>query len=187
MEQQIAAAVEALKRGGVILYPTDTVWGLGCDATNASAIEKLVKLKRSESKMGHIVLMADADMAVRYVNDAPSVAWELMELTTKPLTLILPGGVGIDASLLGDDGSIALRVPDHDFCRQLLRKFRRPIVSTSANFSGEDTPLSFDDIDPQLIAGVDLVVDRRCEGHPTQRASSMIVFEKSGSFRIIRP
>ncbi len=97
----IEQAVEVLKRGGVILYPTDTVWGLGCDATNASAIDKLVKLKRSEGKIGHIVLMGDADMAARYVNDAPSVAWELMELSTKPLTLILPGGVGIDKSLLG--------------------------------------------------------------------------------------
>ncbi len=182
----IEQAVEVLKRGGVILYPTDTVWGLGCDATNASAIDKLVKLKRSEGKIGHIVLMGDADMAARYVNDAPSVAWELMELSTKPLTLILPGGVGIDKSLLGDDSSIAIRVPDHEFCRQLLRKFRRPIVSTSANFSGEDTPLSFEEIDPAIVAGVDLVVDRRYEGHPTRKPSSMIAFEKGGSFKIVR-
>ncbi len=186
IEQQVIQAVEVLKRGGVILYPTDTVWGVGCDATNSAAVEKVVRLKHAEGKIGHIVLMESADMAVRYVNKAPGVAWELMELADKPLTLILPGGCGIAPELLGADGSIALRVPDHEFCRQLLRRLRRPIMSTSANLTGEPTPLRYEEIAKEIIAGVDFAVDEACEGKPTRKPSAMIQLGEGGEIKIIR-
>jgi L-threonylcarbamoyladenylate synthase len=186
MEEQIAAAAEILRKGGVILYPTDTVWGLGCDATNGHAVEKVLKIKRSAARNGLIVLMGSPDMAVRYVNGAPQVAWELMEVADKPLTLILPGGVGVAPELLADDGSIAVRVPDHEFCRRLLHRFRRPLVSTSANVSGMAAPRDFADIAPEITAAADLVVDPSLEGHPTGKPSSIIRLGRTGEVTIIR-
>ncbi len=178
--------MESLRRGGIILYPTDTVWGIGCDATNRQAIEKIIALKRSEGKAGLITLMESADMAVRYCNGAPDVAWQLMEMADKPLTLILPGGSGVAPELLGPEGTIAVRVPNHDFCHRLLQKFRRPLVSTSANISGEATPLKFGDISKEIIEGVDLVIDPAAEGNPTRKPSAIIELGRGGEIKIVR-
>ena len=137
MEKELEAALDTLKRGGLILYPTDTVWGIGCDATDEKAVERIYELKRSENKHSMLVLCRDADMIVRYVDKAPGIAFEVMEMADKPLTLILDGAVGVAPNLIPEEGTLGVRVPDHEFCRQLLRRFGKPIVSTSANVSGE--------------------------------------------------
>ncbi len=186
LQQEVDRAVAVLKGGGIILYPTDTVWGLGCDATNAEAVAKIYALKRSENKKSMLVLCASADMVVRYVNKAPAVAFEVMELATSPLTLILAGAVGVAENLIPEEGTLGVRVPDHPFCQQLLRRFGRPIVSTSANISGEDTPVNLPEVAREIIEGVDLVVNPRFEGHPTRKASSIIAFGEGGEVKIIR-
>lgn len=187
MEKEILAALEVLRAGGLILYPTDTVWGIGCDATNAEAVEKIYKLKRSENKHSMLVLCRDADMIVRYVNKAPGIAFEVMEMSEKPLTLILEGAVNVASNLIPDEGTLGVRVPNHEFCHQLLRRFGKPIVSTSANISGEPTPLKgLHDVSREIIDGVDFVVNPRFQGKPTGQPSSIIAFGERGEVEIIR-
>ncbi len=186
MQKEIEQAVEVLRDGGLILYPTDTVWGIGCDATSEEAVAKIYALKQSRNKHSMLVLCRDADMVVRYVNRAPGIAFEVMEMADKPLTLILPGAVGVAANLIPETGTIGVRVPQHEFCRQLLRKFGRPIVSTSANISGEQTPKRLGEVDRRIIDGVDFVVNPRFEGRPTGKPSSIISFGEGGEVNIIR-
>ena len=187
MEKELQAALEVLRAGGLILYPTDTVWGIGCDATNAEAVDKIYKLKQSENKTSMIVLCRDADMIVRYVNKAPGIAFEVREMSEKPLTLILQGAVGVAANLIPEAGTLGVRVPNHDFCQQLLRKFGKPIVSTSANISGEPTPLKgLKDVEKVIIDGVDFVVNPRFQGKPTFQPSAIIAFGERGEVEIIR-
>lgn len=186
MKDQIARAVQVLRNGGLILYPTDTVWGIGCDATNAKAVDRIYALKRSVNKKSMIVLVGDVDSVGRYVNSAPAVAWDLLETATSPLTLILSGAANVAENLVPDEGTLGVRVPDHEFCRQLLHRFGRPLVSTSANISGEPAPVDFDGIAEEIRSGVDLVVDPRFEGNPTRKPSSIIAIDESGLFKIIR-
>lgn len=186
LQSEVAAAVQVLRAGGVILYPTDTVWGLGCDAANAEAVDKIYRLKQSDNKKSMLVLCASADMVVRYVDRAPGIAFEVMELAAKPLTLILPGAVGVAPNLIPDEGTLGVRVPDHEFCRQLLRAFGRPVVSTSANISGHEAPVGLHEVARELVEGVDFVVNPRFEGKPTRRASSIIAFGEGGEVKIIR-
>ena len=176
MEREIELALEVLRKGGIILYPTDTVWGIGCDATNAEAVAKIYALKRSENKHSMLVLCKDADMVVRYVNKAPGIAFEVMEMATKPLTLILPGASGLAANLIPEERTLGVRVPNHEFCYRLLNKFGRPIVSTSANISGEPTPKGLGDVAKEVVEGVDFVVNPRFQGRPTGKPSSIIAF-----------
>lgn len=186
MEREIELALEVLRRGGIILYPTDTVWGIGCDATCQEAVERIYKLKRSEDKHSMLVLCSDADMVVRYVDKAPAIAFEVMELAEKPLTLILPGATGLAANLIPEEKTLGVRVPNHQFCQALLRKFGRPIVSTSANISGEATAATLADVTREIIDGVDFVVNPRFQGRPTLKPSSIIAFGEQNEFRIIR-
>lgn len=186
MEKEIELALEALRKGGLILYPTDTVWGIGCDAANADAVARIYALKRSENKHSMLVLCESADMVVRYVNKAPGIAFEVMEMATKPLTLILPGAGGLAENLIPEEKTLGVRVPDHEFCRKLLRRFGRPIVSTSANISGEPTPKSLAEVAREIIDGVDMVVNPRFQGRPTGKASSIIAFGEGGEVKIIR-
>ena len=186
LQREVDEAVRVLREGGIILYPTDTVWGLGCDATNAEAVERIYRLKRSENKKSMLVLCASADMVVRYVNRAPGIAFEVMEIATSPLTLILPGATGVAANLIPDEGTLGIRVPDHEFCRRMLRALQRPVVSTSANISGEATPAGLQEVSREIIDGVDFVVNPRFEGKPTRKASSIIAFGEGGEVRIIR-
>ncbi len=181
-----AEAAEVLRRGGIILYPTDTVWGIGCDATNAEAVDRIYRLKQSEEKRSMLVLCASADEVVRYVNRAPSIAFEVQEFSTKPLTLILPGATGVAANLIPEEGTLGVRIPNHAFCQALLRRLGRPIVSTSANLSGEATPRKLDEVERAILEGVDLVVSARFEGRPTGRPSAIMRFEADGEFKIIR-
>ncbi len=186
MRQEVERAVAVLRAGGVILYPTDTVWGLGCDATNAEAVAKIYELKRSADKKSMLVLCASADMVVRYVNRAPGIAFEVMELATEPLTLILPGAAGVAANLVPEEGTLGVRVPDHAFCSSMLRAFGRPVVSTSVNISGEPAALSLAEAPRELVEGVDFVVNPRFEGRPTRKPSSIVAFTEDGAVNVIR-
>ncbi len=186
MQEEVNKAVEVLRRGGIILYPTDTVWGIGCDATNQEAVERIYKLKGSVNKKGMIVLLDKPAEVGRYIRRVPEVAYDLMELTDKPLTLILDGAVGVAENLIPEEGSLAVRVPDHDFCRRVVGKLRRPLVSTSANFSGEPTPVKFSDIVEGIKSGVDMVVSPSFEGNPTRQASSIMMIKEDGEFKILR-
>ena len=186
MEKELLAALEVLRSGGLILYPTDTVWGIGCDATNAEAVAKIYALKRSENKTSMIVLCRDADMIVRYVNKAPGIAFEVMELSDKPLTAILPGAVGVAKNLIPESQTLGVRIPQHEFCQALLRKFGKPIVSTSANISGEKTPIKIAEVSKEILEGVDFVVNPRFQGRPTGAPSSIIAFGEDCEIKIIR-
>ena len=186
MQKAVDQCIEVLRAGGLILYPTDTVWGIGCDATNEEAVAKVYALKRSEDKHSMLCLCRDADMIVRYVNRAPGIAFEVMELSDKPLTAILPGAVGVAPNLIPDTKTLGVRVPQHDFCQALLRKFGKPIVSTSANISGEPAAKRLKDVAEEIIKGVDYVVHPRFEGKPTLKPSSIIAFGEGGEVEIIR-
>ena len=186
MQKAVEKCVEVLRAGGLILYPTDTVWGIGCDATNEEAVQKVYQLKHSEDKHSMLCLCRDADMVVRYVNRAPGIAFEVMELSDKPLTAILPGAVGVAKSLIPEAGTLGVRVPQHEFCQALLRKFGKPIVSTSANISGEPTAKRLKEVVQEIIDGVDYVVNPRFEGKPTLKPSSIIAFGEGGEVEIIR-
>lgn len=186
LDAEVAAAAEVLRGGGLILYPTDTVWGIGCDATNAAAVAKIYALKRSENKKSMLVLCHSAEQIVRYVNRAPGIAFEVLEMAASPLTLILPGAAGVAANLIPDEGTLGVRVPDHAFCQRLLHAFGRPIVSTSANLSGEPTPRTLPEVVREIVDGVDYVVDPRFQGRPTGKPSAIIAFGEGGEVRVIR-
>lgn len=186
MQKAVDKCVEVLREGGIILYPTDTIWGIGCDATNEEAVAKVYALKQSEDKHSMLCLCRDADMVVRYVNRAPGIAFEAMELSDKPLTAILPGATGVAKSLIPETGTLGVRIPQHDFCQALLRKFGKPIVSTSANISGEEAAKRLKDVDERIIKGVDYVVNPRFEGKPTLKPSAIISFGEGGEVEIIR-
>jgi L-threonylcarbamoyladenylate synthase len=186
MKEEVQKAVEILKRGGLILYPTDTVWGVGCDATNEEAVACVYALKRSTDKHAMTVLIATVDDVSRYVRRMPEVAWQLLEVALTPLTLILPGGCGIAPNLIPDTGTIGIRVPEHTFCHALLHRLGRPLVSTSANISGKATPLTFAAIPREISEGVDMVVSQKFEGRPTRKPSSIIMLGEGGEIKIIR-
>lgn len=186
IDAEVERAVEVLRAGGLILYPTDTVWGIGCDARNAAAVAKIYALKKSENKKSMLVLCGSADMVARHVNSAPAVAYELLEVSTSPLTLILPGAAGVAENLVPEEGTLGVRIPDHDFCRRLLARFGRPVVSTSANISGEPAAVGLADVAREIVDGVDYVVDPRFAGKPTGKPSSIMLFNERGEFKIIR-
>ena len=186
MLKAVDKCIEVLREGGLILYPTDTVWGIGCDATNEEAVQKIYALKRSEDKKSMLCLMRDADMIVRYVNKAPGIAFEVMALSDKPLTAIRPGAVGVAESLIPETQTLGVRIPQHDFCQALLRKFGKPIVSTSANISGEPAAKRLKEVAQEIIDGVDYVVNPRFEGKPTLKPSSIIAFGEGSEVEIIR-
>ena len=187
LRREIDAAAEVLRKGGLILYPTDTVWGIGCDATNEEAVARIYALKRSQNKKSMLVLCASADMTVRYVARAPGIAFEVQEMATSPLTLILPGACAVAENLIPEEGTLGIRIPEHEFCKKLIRKLNRPLVSTSANISGQPAPRTYSEISQDIRQGVDLIVDPSLEGHPTRKASSIIRVGLSGEVNVIRP
>ncbi len=187
LQAEAAEAVRVLRAGGLILYPTDTVWGIGCDAANADAVERIYALKRSQNKKSMLVLCGSADMAVRYVDRAPGIAFEVLEMATSPLTVILPGAAGLAPNLIPEEGTLGIRIPDHEFCRRMLRAFGRPVVSTSANISGQATPAGLQEVAREIVDGVDFVVNPLFEGKPTRKPSSIIAFGEGGEVKIIRP
>jgi L-threonylcarbamoyladenylate synthase len=186
MDEEIRKAIEVLKSGGTILYPTDTVWGIGCDATNESAVEKIFKIKqRSESKS--LIVLVDNDQKLnRYLNDVPAVAWDLIEHSEKPITIIYPGARGLAKNAIAEDGSVGIRLTNDEFCRKLIGRFNKPIISTSANISGEPTPGNFSQISPAILTSVDHVVNWRQNEKNNPPPSTIIQLKMNGEFKIIR-
>ncbi|MBO7051152.1 MAG: threonylcarbamoyl-AMP synthase [Prevotella sp.] len=182
----IKAAVEVMKKGGVILYPTDTVWGIGCDATNKEAVAKVYQIKRREESKAMICLV-DSDIRIqRYVRDVPEVAWDVMNLATKPTTVILDGANGLADNLIADDGSVAIRITQEEFSKELCYRMQKPIVSTSANISGEPAAQNYCDISEEILNAVDYVCTSRRNEHKPHQPSSIIRLRKDGEVTIIR-
>lgn len=184
--EDIKNAVEVLRKGGVILYPTDTVWGIGCDATNAEAVSRVYAIKhRDDSKA--LICLVDSDARLqRYVRDVPAVAWELLDVVTKPTTVILDGAVNLAPNLIADDGSIALRITQEPFSKELCYRFQKALVSTSANISGESAAANYCDISDDIINAVDYVCFSRRQEHKPHTPSSIIKLKANGEVTIIR-
>jgi len=185
MQQEINKALQVLKEGGLILYPTDTVWGIGCDATNAEAVKKVYTLKQREDCKALICLVADDRMLKKYVNKVPEVALNILDVTDKPTTIIYDDAQNLASNLIAEDGTIAIRIPDDEFCFQLCRKLNGAVVSTSANISGVPTPKSFKEISPAILKGVDYVVNLHHE-KICNKPSSIIKLSNNGVIKIIR-
>lgn len=185
-------ALEVLRAGGIILYPTDTVWGIGCDATDPEAVARIFAIKRREDSKSLVLLASDLDMVCRYVKEIPEMAVQLVEVNDKPMTIIYPGALsgpapaGLASNAVAEDGSVGIRIPMMDFCRDLVKKFGRPIVSTSANISGELTPKKFAEISSEIRDAVDYIVDPALEKDSTGRASSIIKVGLDYSIEILR-
>jgi L-threonylcarbamoyladenylate synthase len=186
MIEDIKAAIEVLQRGGIILYPTDTVWGLGCDATNEEAVKKLYDIKKRDESRGMLVLMENAALLDRYVEEVPEIAYDLIELTDKPLSIVYDGAKNLAKNLIAADGSIGIRITSEAFSAELVRRFKKPVVSTSANVSGKPSPTTFNEIAQDIISSVDYVVNFR--QHETQkgRPSSIMKLGRGGEIKIIR-
>lgn len=185
-QDDIKKAVEVMKNGGVILYPTDTVWGIGCDATNAEAVAKVYKIKqRDDSKA--LICLVDSDARLQlYVRNAPEVAWNVMELATKPTTVIFDEAVNLAPNLIAEDGSIAMRITNEEFSKELCYRFQKPIVSTSANISGQPAAQNYCDISEELLNAVDYVCFSRRQEHKPHTPSSIIKIKNNGEIDIIR-
>lgn len=186
IDEDLKETLSTLKAGGVILYPTDTVWGIGCDATNAEAVKKIYKIKQREDNKSLIILMDNVNLIRQYVTMVPEIAYELIEVTDTPLTIIYPGGKNIATNLISEDGSIGIRICNEEFVSRLISGLRKPIVSTSANLSGENTPAVFNDISQKIKDSVDYVVKYRQEDNVKNSPSSIIKIESDGSIKIIR-
>ena len=178
--------LSVLKEGGLILYPTDTVWGIGCDATNDKAVQRIYKLKERPDEKAMIVLVSDERDVLRYVAAPDPQVFEHIRAIEKPVTVIYDGAIGLAENLIARDGSIAIRICKEDFCRQLLKRFRKPVVSTSANKSGNNSPVNFAGIDDQIVAGVDYVVRYRQEEKSIGTAS-MVIRWREGRVKVLRP
>lgn len=175
-----------MQAGGIILYPTDTIWGIGCDATNEEAVRKVYELKRRIDNKAVLVLTDSTAKLNMYVSEVPDIAWDLIEVTDTPLTIIYSQAKNLASNLLGEDGSIGIRVTNEEFSRKLCERFRKPIVSTSANISGEPSPANFQEISEEIKKGVDYIVNYRQEDMSKAKPSHIIKLGNGGVFQIIR-
>lgn len=182
----MAKAIEVLKAGGVILYPTDTVWGIGCDATNAEAVKKIYEIKRREDSKSMLVLVGSIGELQSRVNQIPDAAWMLLEAAVNPLTIIYDQPIGMAPNLLAEDGSLGIRISNDFFSRTMCQRLRRPIVSTSANISGEKTPKCFSEISKEIIDAVDYVVEFRQNDTQCSKPSNIIKVKDNGVITVIR-
>jgi L-threonylcarbamoyladenylate synthase len=184
--EDIGNALATLKKGGVILYPTDTIWGLGCDPTNSAAVEKIFRIKSREEGKSLLILVDSETMIERYVTDVPEIAWQLTEVSDEPLTIIYPSGKNLAEGICSEDGSVGIRICHDEFCRELIERFRKPIVSTSANLSGMPSPGNFGMIDQKVISAVDYVVKYRQDDTRKFTSSPVIKLGSDGTISIIR-
>ena len=184
--EDIRTAVQTLRKGGLILYPTDTIWGIGCDATNEEAVRRIFQLKRREDSKAMICLVDSADRMQRYLRQVPDVAWDVVEYADKPLTLILDGAVNLAPSLIAEDGSVGLRVTKENISHELCYRFQKAIVSTSANISGEPSPACFDEISEEIRQGVDYIMRSRQNDTSKSKPSQIIKLGLDGQIKIIR-
>lgn len=186
MQDDIKKACEILKNGGIILYPTDTIWGIGCDATNEDAVRRVYEIKQRSDSKSMLVLMDNPSKLQQYISEVPSIAWDLIELTDKPLTIIYSEAKNLAPNLLAEDGSIGIRITDELFSRELCKQFRKPIVSTSANISGTPSPAIFQEISEEIKQSVDYIVSYRQKENKKAVPSSIIKLDKKGNIEIIR-
>jgi len=186
MKEEIKKTVEVLRAGGVILYPTDTVWGLGCDATNEKAVKRIFEIKRRDDTKAMLVLIDNPAKLQSYVEEVPDIAWDLIELTEKPLTIIYPKAKNLAPNLIANDKSIGIRVTNEAFSKSLCAQFRNPIVSTSANISGSAAPSNFSQITDDIKSAVDYVVNYRQDDLTNPTPSSIIKLGKGNLFQLIR-
>jgi L-threonylcarbamoyladenylate synthase len=185
MKEKILKTLDVLHNGGIILYPTDTVWGIGCCATDADAIDKLYKIKQRDKSKSFLILLDHVSQVQAYVNKPSEVALDIMNLSEDPLTVIFESAKNLPKNLIAEDGSIAIRIVNDPFCKALIGKLKRPIVSTSANFTGEPTPLYFKEIDRKLIAMVDYTVKLK-QNVRHKKSSSIIKISRNNEIKIIR-
>ena len=189
-EEDIKKAVETMRKGGVILYPTDTVWGIGCDATNAEAVAKIYQIKQRDDTKALICLVDSDARMQRYFRQVPDVAWQIVDSLkegySKPTTLILDGAINLAPNLIAEDGSVGMRITNEPFSKELCYRFQKAIVSTSANISGEPAAQNYGDIDPRIIEAVDYVCWSRRQEHKPHTPSSIIKLKGNGEVEIIR-
>ena len=187
-QEDIKNAVECMRKGGIILYPTDTVWGIGCDATNAEAVAKVYQIKHREDSKALICLVDSADRMARYFRNVPQVAWDFIDaaMPVKPTTVILDDATGVANNLVAEDGSLAMRVTYEPFSKELCYRFQKPLVSTSANVSGEPAAQNYRDIVPEILEAVDYVCWTRRQDHKPHTPSSIVKLSKNGEVKVIR-
>ena len=186
MKLEIEKCLAVLKSGGIFLYPTDTIWGIGCDATNEAAVSKIFTLKERHDSKSMIILLDMTGRVPGYINEVPQQAYELMELSEEPLTLVLPGAKNLAKNLVAEDGSVGIRIAMDEFCKNLIGRFRKPVVSTSANISGENSPADFSDISDKIKAGVDYIVGLRQNEKSGRKPSTIIRVGLNGEIKFIR-
>jgi len=185
-KSDLQAALETLKAGGLILYPTDTIWGIGCDATNEAAVAKRMELKNRSAEISMIVLLWNDNQLASYVNEVPDVAYELIEASDRPMTIIYSNAKNLAKNAIAGDGSIGIRIVNHAFCEQLLQRFRKPIISTSANISGSSSARNYEEIDEKIKKGVDYIVHFGQEDQTEGKPSIILKLDPSGKFEFIR-
>jgi L-threonylcarbamoyladenylate synthase len=185
-EDDIEQCLKILKNGGIILYPTDTIWGIGCDATNAEAVHKVYKLKKRKDEKSLIVLVADEKDILRHVTQPDLEVFDYLKLAKKPTTVVYEGAIGFADDLVGKDGSVAIRICKEEFCKHLIKRFRKPIVSTSANISGQQFPENFKGISAEIKKGVDYIVSYRQDDSTRGEPSALIRWQKRRAI-VIRP
>lgn len=186
MNEEIKRACEVMQQGGVILYPTDTVWGIGCDATNEEAVKKVYEIKKRVDHKAMLVLVDNPVKIDFYVDNAPEITWDLIELAVKPLTIIYPHARNLAPNLIGEDGSVGIRITKEEFSKRLCERFKKAVVSTSANISGEKTPLNFAEISDEIKNAVDYVVDYRQDDSSKPAPSGIIKVGDGGLIQVIR-
>jgi len=186
MIEDIKKAVEVLRAGGVILYPTDTIWGIGCDATNRDAVDSIYKIKKRDDSKSMLVLIDNPGKLNSYIDTVPDIAWDLIEMSDKPLTIIYPGAKNLAANLVASDGSVGIRVTNEEFSKTLCKRFRLPLVSTSANVSGYPSPVNFSDVSEEIKEQVDYIVNYRQEETVKAVPSGIIKIGINGEVTVIR-
>jgi len=186
INDEIKKALDILQAGGIILYPTDTIWGIGCDATNEEAVKKIYELKKRSDSKSMLVLVDNPGKIQSYIEEMPDMAWDLIEMSEKPLTIIYSKAKNLANNLIAEDGSVGIRVTNEVFSKRLCERFRKPIVSTSANVSGEKSPENFSEISEEIINGVDYVVDFRRNDTTKAKPSSIIKLEEGNVITVIR-
>jgi len=186
MKQEIKNSLEVLRKGGTILYPTDTIWGIGCDATNPKAVQKVFKIKKRMENRSLIILLDRKEQLFKYVKDIPTIILDLIENVNTPITVIYPNAKNLAKNIIATDGTIAIRLVNYEFCYKLIRIFGKPIVSTSANITGQPAPLVFKDIPEEILNQVDYVVNLAHEEIRATKPSTIIKLKTNGEFEIIR-
>ncbi|RCH56571.1 threonylcarbamoyl-AMP synthase [Mucilaginibacter hurinus] len=186
LKNEVAKALKVVQEGGIILYPTDTIWGIGCDAANTEAVKKIFALKQREESKSMIILLDTDNKLESYIKEVPALAYDLIEFAENPLTLVMPGAKNISPALIAADGSVGVRVVKHSFCEQLIQRLRRPLVSTSANTSGEPSPQYFSMVEQRIIDGVDYVVELEQDSKEIKNPSTIMRLSPGGQFEFLR-